>query len=668
MSTAALLLLDLIALAAAAGSWGGAGAVAWPLLRSSRRSAAGLALALSGAAVLATLAHVAIVTALAVRGWWFVQEQLAFGAPLAVVGALTASALAVPPLLRCARSTDGAGHPAADAGGGSAAGGSDGLPARAITALVFAALTAGAALVARVVVGYPLTVIAGAVLLAMVVLATGLSHALLTRSRRRVVAGFAGLGAVVLVSAVGVYWLTEIAAPGELSGAHAHGAVALPAAAAAADPDDVSVADLRTPADVEAPVRAFEIHARTAEITLPSGRPAAAWTYDGALPGTPLRVTEGDLIEATLVNDDVEDGVTIHWHGIDLPNGEDGVAGVTQDALAPGESFTYRFVAATPGTYWYHTHQSSAAGVQRGLYGTLVVEPRGGVPEDLDLTVPFHLQGRASLMGDSDVPHAITVEPGTRVRLRLVDTDQLPLFAQLAGVAFRVVAVDAREVAGGPEVEGVSLRLPAGGRIDVAFTMPDAPVTLRRDGGDAVSLTLSPDGSDAVADGAGTWPVLDLLAYGATATAPAAGSGRHLEAEMVLDRSPRILHGLPAYGYTVNGAVAPHIPSIIVDEGTTLRLTVANRSWETHPMHIHGHHVRVISRDGVAAASVLMLDTFDVQPGEIWVVELIADNPGVWMDHCHNLDHAANGMLMSLAYRGVTSPFELGGEHGNKPE
>ena len=88
-----------------------------------------------------------------------------------------------------------------------------------------------------------------------------------------------------------------------------------------------------------------------------------------------LRATEGDLVEVTLVNDDVADGATLHWHGVDVPNAADGVAGVTQDAVMPGEEFVYRFVADQVGTFWYHSHQVSHEQVQRGLFGALVIEP-----------------------------------------------------------------------------------------------------------------------------------------------------------------------------------------------------------------------------------------------------------------------------------------------------
>jgi FtsP/CotA-like multicopper oxidase with cupredoxin domain len=118
----------------------------------------------------------------------------------------------------------------------------------------------------------------------------------------------------------------------------------------------------------------------------------------------------------------------------------------------------------------------------------------------------------------------------------------------------------------------------------------------------------------------------------------------------------------------VDGAVYPHIAPTIVAEGDVVRVTVVNRGFETHPMHPHGHTVRVLSVDGVAPAAPLWLDTFDVGPGEVWEVGFVADNPGIWMDHCHNLDHAALGMVMHIAYDGVRTPFADGGHAGNAPE
>jgi FtsP/CotA-like multicopper oxidase with cupredoxin domain len=106
-----------------------------------------------------------------------------------------------------------------------------------------------------------------------------------------------------------------------------------------------------------------------------------------------------------------------------------------------------------------------------------------------------------------------------------------------------------------------------------------------------------------------------------------------------------------------------------VREGDLVKTTFVNRSFMDHPMHLHGHHVLVLSRNGErVSGSPWWSDTLNVAPGESYEVAFRADNPGIWMDHCHNLDHAAEGMTMHLGYEGVTTPFEAGRATGNRPE
>ncbi len=96
---------------------------------------------------------------------------------------------------------------------------------------------------------------------------------------------------------------------------------------------------------------------------------------------------------------------------------------------------------------------------------------------------------------------------------------------------------------------------------------------------------------------------------------------------------------------------------------------IVNRSHQNHPMHLHGHTLLVLSRDGrPTTGSPWWTDSLDVRPGEIFEVAFRAGNPGVWMDHCHNLDPAANGMVMHLVYDGYTSPHESGHATNNHPE
>jgi FtsP/CotA-like multicopper oxidase with cupredoxin domain len=110
----------------------------------------------------------------------------------------------------------------------------------------------------------------------------------------------------------------------------------------------------------DAPVKTFTLTAQAATVDLGQGRTVEAWTYNGSTPGPELRVEQGDQVVVTLMNKDIAAGVTIHWHGVAVPNAMDGVAGVTQDAVKPGETFTYHFVARDAGTYWYHSHQASS--------------------------------------------------------------------------------------------------------------------------------------------------------------------------------------------------------------------------------------------------------------------------------------------------------------------
>ena len=126
------------------------------------------------------------------------------------------------------------------------------------------------------------------------------------------------------------------------------------------------------PADV-----ALTLVARAATIPL-GARPAFdGYTLNGTSPGPTIRAELGQLVEVRLVNESVPAGITLHWHGVDVPNAADGVAGVTQDAVPPGGEYTYRFRVRQVGTFWYHSHQVAHEQVARGLFGALVITPAG---------------------------------------------------------------------------------------------------------------------------------------------------------------------------------------------------------------------------------------------------------------------------------------------------
>ncbi len=429
----------------------------------------------------------------------------------------------------------------------------------------------------------------------------------------------------------------------------------------------VSVASLRGPRDGE-PDASFTLTARHATIELGSGRSIDALTFDGRSPGPELRARQGDLVEVTLENEDIEHGVTIHWHGVDVPNAEDGVAGVTQDAVLPGERHIYRFRAEQVGTFWYHSHQVSSKEVRRGLFGALVIEPAAERDAEVDLALVAHTFDGIPTLNASDRLEPRAVAPGARVRLRLVNSDNTPRRFSVEGTPFRVVALDGTDLVGPTAIEDTTVEIAGGGRADVAFTMPRAPVWVTLTDTD-VGLALNANGRVAPTTERPE-PEFDPATYGKQAATTFAASSRFdRRFELTIGRWPGFLDGRPGLQWTLNGGIFPHVPVFVVEEGDLVHVTITNDTKAAHPMHLHGHHLLVLSRDDVPiSGSPWWVDTLDVEAGERYEVAFRADNPGIWMDHCHNLRHAADGLTMHVAYAGVSTPFEVGGAAHNEPE
>lgn len=434
----------------------------------------------------------------------------------------------------------------------------------------------------------------------------------------------------------------------------------------------VSVAMLTGPRE-GTPDRKFTLTAEKKTITLSSGKQVDAWTYNGQIPGPELRMKHGELVEVTLINKDVDEGATLHWHGLDVPNAEDGVAGATQDAVMPGEKHVYRFVAEQTGTFWYHSHQESQEAVSKGLFGALIVEtevPAQNGPVE-DVTVITHVWDGAGLaIGSNNNVQRKKVTPGTPVRLRLINTqDWVRQKYVLAGTSFKVAAIDGTDLHEPGDLQDTHVILSTGGRADLTFIMPDQPVFLSIGGSKKLGILLSRDGTGDIPDIPKT-VTFDPIHYGTPAeTLIDANSDFDREFEIILDHKMGFYNGQFDSLYTLNGEVFPDTPMFMVQEGDLVKTTFANRGVVDHPMHLHGHHMLVLSHNGEASTgSPWWSDTLDIVPGDTFEVAFIANNPGLWMDHCHNLTHAAIGMSMHLMYDGTTSPYTVGTETRNHPE
>jgi len=488
-----------------------------------------------------------------------------------------------------------------------------------------------------------------------------------TTSRRRTVAIVSAV-ALAVVGPVGWFWFDSLLPAtysvmdmgypdhgGGPAGEHEHTA-------------GVSVADL-TGDTAGTPDVAVTLTARQEAFTLASGEALTGYTVNGQSPGPVLRAAQGDLVEVTLVNESVRDGVTLHWHGVDVPNAADGVAGVTQDAVPPGGRHVYRFRAEDAGTYWYHSHQRSHEQVAGGLFGVLVIEPRPAGPAPLpDVIATVHSYRGLGTVSGRTGQQRVAAPAGTAVRLRLVNTDDASLVVSIFGARYRILAIDGRDVNQPTEVDHKTLAIAGGGRFDLEVPVPAAGPAVRVDFGVGSGVLAIGPLDVPVAPLRALTGAVDLLSYGSPAPLGFDPSRPDRRFTYTVDRRLGFLDGRPGSWWTVNGKLYPDIPMFMVRTGDVVIMTIQNSFGSLHPMHLHGHHAVVLARNGVpATGSPWWTDSLDVEKGASYVIAFVADNPGIWMDHCHNLTHANTGLVAHLAYIGVREPFRIGGVAGNHP-
>ena len=238
-------------------------------------------------------------------------------------------------------------------------------------------------------------------------------------------------------------------------------------------------------AEASAAVKVLEARAATAPLMGDEAPPTAVWAYDGRVPGPVIRARQGEKLRLRFENQ-LEQPSTIHWHGLRIDNAMDGVAGLTQAAVRPGESFDYVFTPPDAGTFWYHPHNRTWEQMARGLYGLLIVEEPEAPAVDRDLALAFDdwrldRDGQideASLGRMRDWAHAgrlgnwltvngvsqpeIALRKGERLRLRLANCcNARVLSLRLDGHAAWLVALDGQPIAPYQPADGVVTLAPA---------------------------------------------------------------------------------------------------------------------------------------------------------------------------------------------------------------
>ncbi|QHE53492.1 multicopper oxidase family protein [Pontibacillus sp. HMF3514] len=429
-----------------------------------------------------------------------------------------------------------------------------------------------------------------------------------------------------------------------------------------------------------------------------------AWTYNGSVPGKEIRLTEGQTLQAKLINK-IDAPVTIHWHGMVLPNEMDGVPGVTQNAVMPGEDFTYTFKPKHSGTYWYHSHQQSSSQVDKGLYGPLIIEPKNksydqdkvfvldewllnrnsqngmgmgmgthmgnmmsGDTGDMDTQMlynTFTVNGKTS----PDIPPA-KFKSEERVRLRFINAGYQKHILSLSDQSYKVVALDAQPVKDTAPTTDL-LEIAPGERIDIEFTSTDSEdwYIQSMDNDSAATDMRIPiqideaDSNKAVAEIQNRHTVSQTFLE---------SKDPLFNEDVNADKTYDMLLGAEMHrgrglDFTINQEVFPKTPTLNINKDDIVKVTLSNDSQFDHPMHLHGHHFQIISKNGEKLDKPIVKDLINVKPNESYEIIFKADNPGDWVFHCHDLLHAENGMMSLIHYNGYTSPVNIHDET-NKPE
>ncbi|MEU9380203.1 multicopper oxidase family protein [Streptomyces sp. NPDC048279] len=472
------------------------------------------------------------------------------------------------------------------------------------------------------------------------------------------------------------------------------------------------------------PVRMVTFTAAESMLDL-GGRSVHSWAYNESVPGPLVRVTAGDVLSLTLKNR-LKDKTTLHAHGVRLRCDMDGVPDLTQASIAPGTDFIYRFVAAHPGTYLFHSH----VGMQpdRALYAPFVVDdPKETLAydqewivvlddwvDDIDGSSPEHVldqlkpggsmamnmhmgmgpgpgspgphrsasvppaspkskkglgpdrvlrDSHSSLLhgegGNVAYPHYLIngrlrtdpsvfrCRPGDRIRIRLINAGSETAFrVALGGHPMTVTHTDGYPV---QHKTTDALLIGMAERYDVLVTAKDGvfPLVALAEGKPGKGLAIlrtdkgknlpSPDVRPAELDRE-IVPARQLLP---------AESVRLDERKPDRELRIRITGSMQRYDWGFDHKAYDVRQRHAVRAGERVRLTLVNATDMWHPMHLHGHTFAVGGLNSERARK----DTTVVLPHRKLVLDFDADNPGLWMLHCHNQYHSESGMMTVLGYQ-----------------
>tara|TARA_R110002096_G_scaffold399688_2_gene596122 strand:+ start:623 stop:1924 length:1302 start_codon:yes stop_codon:yes gene_type:complete len=387
---------------------------------------------------------------------------------------------------------------------------------------------------------------------------------------------------------------------------------------------------------------------------LPEGEGRTAMLgFNGSMPGPEIRVKRGERMTVEVENG-LDEGTAVHWHGIRLENRMDGVPMMTQDLINPGDNKTYSFVPPDAGTYWYHSHYISQEQVARGMMGPLIVEDDLPPDVDHDITVllsDWIIAEDGSLVDEFSDMHSVAhagymgnfargflsqdaVKNADRVRLRMINAATNRIFSlAVTGVTGSVVALDGMALETPRSLADLVLAPAQRADLIVDITGPVGFDMQSRQGSYRLAeLAISGTNTDRIPK-----PIAPLVAP----NLPTPGDpSQHLTLTMMGGAMGGRHGGANIWSFN-NISDLHDDPFGAFERGETVRITFANDTAFPHGIHLHGHHFYEVAPDGSLGD---LRDTSLVAAGESRDVICVFDNPGRWLIHCHMLSHAVGGM------------------------
>jgi FtsP/CotA-like multicopper oxidase with cupredoxin domain len=414
--------------------------------------------------------------------------------------------------------------------------------------------------------------------------------------------------------------------------------------------------------------------------------------YNNQVPGPLLRVREGQRVAVEVVNDtDVPEYV--HWHGLLIPSDVDGAAEEGTPPVPPHGRRRYQFVARPAGSRWYHSHTEAMMDLHRGAYtgqfGFLMVDSAndpGLYDQEVFLALrewepylttmdqdedrpdpddpmpekpatpdkrPNGLEVGAPLYSINDkmlgAGEPLRVRSGQRILMHLLNASASQIHrVALAGHSFQVIALDGNAVPAPQPVDFIEIA--PGERVDAIVEMNRPGVWVLgelRDAARRAGMGIVVEYADQKQQQAqwlrppkARW---DYTIFGKTAPHPAPDQ----TIDMVFEKVPGGPHGINHW--LVNGKEYPHEREFVFRQGDRYRLVFHNRSDDSHPLHIHRHLFELVELNGKPTAGVRK-DTVVVPAFGRAAVDLVADQPGLTLFHCHIQQHMDFGFKALFRY------------------